>query len=467
MKSNKNTTVRMIRVLKLKVVFLLIGCCIACQNDDDQPQQDNAKKGFWLAADKGYVLEINDTKNTLFSINSTGCTILEDNLDFEASFGFPLDLDSPDELVGISKLSITTLKFERLADQSELCLPDQVFNTNDPKINFDYFWNLFNEYYAFFERRNVDWAQYKNMRAQITSENFYDILQELILLLNDGHVSISDESRGINISSGDVALLNRLNASLSGDLVIQSQEDYDTLYNRKLEIIASRYLKGEFEIDDQQKIAWGLLNDSTGYINSLEMQGFSTTEKTELEVLNTVLDRLMNDFKSAGISKLIIDMRFNGGGYDRVSLAIASRFANRERSVFSKKARLGAGFTESTSVAISPQGDFQFTGEIILLTSAITASAAEIFVLCLKDFPYVTIVGENTNGIFSDVLVHKLPNGAFVGLSNEVYEDAQGTIYEGVGIGPKETDMVPLFSNSDFIEEKDSGIDRALEILNN
>ena len=80
----------------------------------------------------------------------------------------------------------------------------------------------------------------------------------------------------------------------------------------------------------------------------------------------------------------------------------------------------------------------------------------------------MTIVGENTAGAFSTILEHVLPNGAEIGLSNEIYSDAQGVVFEVVGIGPdNEDNQVPFLSTLDFQEEVDSGIERALELLNN
>ncbi|WP_299313400.1 S41 family peptidase [uncultured Aquimarina sp.] len=452
--------------LKRCFLWIVLVSIIGCQSDDDTPVVvEETENGFWLAADKGYIIEINDGRSVLYNVNSVGCAILDDDFKTEEFAGLQLDLVNTNELIGTSELIASDIKFIRLENQNEFCLPDQIFQTEDPKINFDHFWNIFNDYYAFFETRNVNWVQYKNLREQVTSENFYETIGELVLLLNDGHVAIEDEENNIGIDAGLPGLLERLNASLSGDLIIDSGEDYDKLYNQRLEVIALNYFRGEFEVDESGNIAWSMLNSDIGYINILGMAGYSSDELTEIQTLNTVLDRMMNDIKSSGVSKLIIDTRFNGGGYDMVSVEIASRFVDQERPGFSKKARLGDSFTESTSVSVTPKGDFQFTDDIVLLTSPLTASAAEIFALCMKDLPYVTLLGDNTYGVFSDILVHVLPNGASVGLSNEVYSDAQGVVYEGVGIGPSQENNIPLFSNDDFDEEKDSGIDRAIQLL--
>ncbi|AXT52244.1 hypothetical protein D1818_15875 [Aquimarina sp. BL5] len=445
--------------------FILV-FVIGCQSDDDAPIIiEETINGFWLAADKGYIIEFTDDQDTLYGINTSGCSVLDDNFDADEFAGFQFDLVNANELIGVSELVASDLTFTRLENQNEFCLPDQILRTEDPKINFDHFWNIFNDYYAFFETRNVDWSQYESLRDQVTAENFYETIGELVLLLNDGHVIIEDEENNISIDAGLPSLLERLNAGLIGDLTIDSAEDYDRLYNQRFEVITLKYFGGEFEIDESENIAWGMLDSDIGYVNILGMEGYSADESTELQTLNTVLDRMMDDFENSGVSKLIIDTRFNGGGYDMVSVEIASRFVDQERLAFSKKARLGDSFTESTSISVTPKGNFQFTDDIVLLTSPLTASAAEIFTLCMKDLPYVTIVGDNTNGVFSDILVHVLPNGASIGLSNEVYSDAQGVVYEAIGIGPSEENRVPLFSNDDFNEEKDSGIDRAVELL--
>ena len=48
----------------------------------------------------------------------------------------------------------------------------------------------------------------------------------------------------------------------------------------------------------------------------------------------------------------------------------------------------------------------------------------------------VTGVGEATLGILSDNLYKRLPNGWEVSLSNEIYETADGTCWEMLGVPP-------------------------------
>ncbi|KZS38124.1 hypothetical protein AWE51_18950 [Aquimarina aggregata] len=463
-----NTKTETIKLVKTYLLVFILSIFTACQSDDDTPTiPEDSKNGFWLVADKGWVFEFTDEKDVFFNVNTAGCVIQDDNFIPEDFFGFTLNQVNENEIIGTSDLSDSEIKFTRLLDPNPSCLPDQISATKDPKVNFDHFWNIFNDYYAFFETRNVDWSQYENLRDQVTEDNLYDILEELVYLLEDSHVSIYDEESGVEIQSGDPKLLERLNANLSGDLFIENEDDYATLENQKGTIILTEYLGGNFEIDENGNILWGLINDTIGYIVISTMEGYGTNFGNELSALNTVLDTIMNDLEASGVTKLILDIRFNDGGYDTVALNMASRFMDQERTLYFKKARLGDGFTENKSFSVAPKGNFQFTNDIVLLTSPATVSAAELFTLCLKDLPYVTIVGENTNGAFSTILEHVLPNGAEIGLSNEIYSDAQGVVYEVVGIGPEnQENRVPFLSSLDFQEEKDSGIDRALELLN-
>jgi C-terminal processing protease CtpA/Prc len=74
----------------------------------------------------------------------------------------------------------------------------------------------------------------------------------------------------------------------------------------------------------------------------------------------------------------------------------------------------------------------------------------------------VTRIGQNTQGVFSDVLGRRLPNGWRFGLPNERFV-TNGKSYDGPGIPP--TIAVPVFSPADLESGRDSAIEKALEVL--
>ncbi len=96
--------------------------------------------------------------------------------------------------------------------------------------------------------------------------------------------------------------------------IIETGEDFFNLIDQKTNTIATTYLGGEFEVDPSGNIAWGLINDDVGYIFIGTMEGYGTNFNDELSTLNNALDVVMSDLEASGISKLILDLRFNDGG---------------------------------------------------------------------------------------------------------------------------------------------------------
>ena len=111
---------------------------------------------------------------------------------------------------------------------------------------------------------------------------------------------------------------------------------------------------------------------------------------------------------------------------------------------------------------INPQGDTQFTGPIVLLTCDSVFSGGEVFALALKELPYVTVIGDHTNGIFSYQLEKKLAGGWRYCLSYQVYFSADMVCYEGTGVP---ADIELLNKKSDILRGVDPLIVRALEVL--
>jgi carboxyl-terminal processing protease len=101
---------------------------------------------------------------------------------------------------------------------------------------------------------------------------------------------------------------------------------------------------------------------------------------------------------------VIVDLSLNSGGYDFVARAIAGRFA---------------------------------------ATRALACTAGEVAVLCFRTQPHVRHLGEPTRGGLSTVLSKPLPNGWRLSLSNEIFADHRGEVWEGRGIPPEV--RIPVF----------------------
>ena len=130
---------------------------------------------------------------------------------------------------------------------------------------------------------------------------------------------------------------------------------------------------------------------------------------------------------------VIVDLRFNGGGYETVALKLLSYFINEPKHILSVKAKKDNGYTKEQKYVLEPSENI-YKGKLIVLTSHRTASAAEIFALGTLAYPEIKRFGSSTNGIFSEILWKNLPNGWEFSLSNEVYSDQNGNVYEITGV---------------------------------
>jgi C-terminal processing protease CtpA/Prc len=98
------------------------------------------------------------------------------------------------------------------------------------------------------------------------------------------------------------------------------------------------------------------------------------------------------------------------------------------------------------------------------LIGPLTISAGETFAQALMGrTPRVTRIGENTQGVFSDVLGRRLPNGWRFGLPNEVFRAPEGATFDEVGISPDIA--VPVFADEDVAAGRDPALARALQVI--
>lgn len=126
------------------------------------------------------------------------------------------------------------------------------------------------------------------------------------------------------------------------------------------------------------------------------------------------MDKVFQDFKSAGITDLVVDLRFNSGGSETAARSLASYigrnidaskiFARRSYNAQVEKAikdnpELGSDYL-ITKFSDKPAnvGSLLQDGRIYILTSSRTASASELVINSLKPFMEVFLIGDTTYG---------------------------------------------------------------------
>ncbi|WP_245876802.1 S41 family peptidase [Streptomyces uncialis] len=336
-----------------------------------------------------------------------------------------------------------------------------------PLANFDVFWQTFEENYAFFAARGVDWdavrAKYRpKVTARTTPAELFDILAEMTAPLQDGHVALEADTPELTRS-----------ARVGREGTVAPSPEYD---ERVREFIERRDFGGvPLESHANGAIGYGELPGGIGYLRINRFTWYTPDApvyQTDAAELTKVLDRIVTRARTSGPGAwrgLIVDIRVNAGGMDQLGLSIASRLTDRSYQAYAKQARNDprddTRFTRRQTIGVVPAaGVPRYTGPIALLTGGSTVSAGETFTQALSERPSTVRIGANTQGIFSDVLGRTLPNGWKFSLSNERYTNPRGRSFEGPGIAPHV--RTPVFTEKEFAAGRDSAFDRAKALLN-
>ena len=286
---------------------------------------------------------------------------------------------------------------------------------SEPEALFEELWRAFDRTYALFGAKHVDWdalyAVYRpRVRAETTDDQLFDILASLLKHLNDNHVWLRSPERTFN----------------AGILAEMTMVDFS------LDLVRKKYLDSRFETrvstpEGEDVFTFGQISENVGYFH------FSSFGR--LADSGAAIDEIVERLKDA--RAIVVDVRDNGGGDDRVGKAIADRFADRQRLYMTTRTRDGPGhddFTEAKSWYVEPGGPRQFTRPVILLTHRFSVSAAENFALAMRTLPHVTVVGDTTSGVFADVYGDVLSNDWRFSVSYKLFEDAHGFCWEGLGV---------------------------------
>jgi carboxyl-terminal processing protease len=361
--------------------------------------------------------------------------------------------------------NITQFRFQKAVGLPEECAKASAMNP-DPIVNFDAAWKYFDTHYAFFAEHKVDWeAAYRRFRPRVTPQTspdeLYAIIGAMLSELNDRHVII-DREDGRQFRAGLGPILEPWFKEFT--TTPQGAENAIDYISMRMEpfkaIVEQQYIVGPIGKGGQGQIVWGRLKGDVGYIRLDSFSDYDERagykyQKAELE---TAIAAALRDLDN--VKALAIDMRFNLGGNDGLGLSLMSHFADNERVVYTKQARMGSGFTVLQKVTVAPAKP-RFTGKVAILIGNVTVSAGENFTIATLPFPHIFRVGETTAGALSDVLMKPLPNGWQVGISNEIFRAADGHDVEAIGIKP-DINVRNHFSRQTLTTKRDMVLETAL-----
>lgn len=446
--------------------------------------------GIWQMDGYGKIIEIGDNEVNTYDNTKISCIINSSLKRSEINQLGKFKVISKDTIN--LKLGITNYYLHRIKELPKEKFINDSIQRKNLKLNFDVFWHTLNENYAFFNERKLDWqsirVQYKNKLDTIKNElELYEILIEITDKLNDEHTSVRPTEDVRNAYEGKSDSLEETEST--ANLTIAELE----------ENILNKYVKDPIKygksLYGNGLLNYGVTENNIGYIQLNNMIFFSdygisdslsgydflfaylnesnqnpNYQEDEIEGIRKFMSSIVDKFKST--DAIILDLRFNYGGYDVVALEILKHFIHSRTKVFSKKAKTITGFTEPQSFIVTPT-EKTYNKPVFFLTSHQTSSAPESLLIASMPVKNIKIIGSRTMGITSDVLEKKLPNGWDLYLSNEILTNYKGDCFEQVGI-PADIEVDYPKDEAQFIQylagklnNGDEAIEKVFELVGN
>ena len=190
--------------------------------------------------------------------------------------------------------------------------------------------------------------------------------------------------------------------------------------------------------DKEQDVTWKKLSSKVGYID-----------------VRSMLDGVDKQFSKAFASLsrlpfLIVDIRNNGGGSSSVGDFIAQHLIKGERTIWN-------------GTTLSPSAD-AYKGKVIILSGVVTVSAAESFLITMKESGDAIVVGTPSAGdTGGNPRLFKTTYGMYywVPIGHPFKSSPKGFPLEGEGVKPHH--LVPM-KVDDFLTGKDTQLSYAEEL---
>lgn len=165
-----------------------------------------------------------------------------------------------------------------------------------------------------------------------------------------------------------------------------------------------------------------VLDDGIGY---LEIQQFGETTGEECRTI-------MKEFVSEGVTRVIIDLRDDGGGYLSALQNVMGCFVKDGTVVMRQE------YSDGTVTEIKSHGDpFKQIEKCVLLINANTASAAEVFTLAMKELrPETETVGVLSYGKGTVQITRMFDDGSALKYTTSKWTSPSGVWVNKEGIEP-------------------------------
>lgn len=205
-------------------------------------------------------------------------------------------------------------------------------------------------------------------------------------------------------------------------------------------------------------VATDVLPSGNGYIR---FDGFQPAITKEFR-------QALERFKNA--PGLVVDLRRNGGGDLGVLLPIAGFFFDKKTLFAKDKTRSGKPLSEFAGIFRLPlelyvgrPGDQIYSGPVVILVDARSASSSEVFAAGMQDSQRAKIVGSQSCGCVLGIARPRvMKGGGVLEMSEVLWFSPKGRKLEGTGIFPDET-VAPTLR--DLQRRRDPAIEAAEKLL--
>ena len=212
-------------------------------------------------------------------------------------------------------------------------------------------------------------------------------------------------------------------------------------------------------VRDNEEITFTLvreeINNVSAYIDYRDDVAILTISRFD-EKTGELVSQLAQEAVDRSVSKIILDLRGNGGGYVDAAKAVLSLWIDGQLIVEQKS----ADGTYDEKVYADRGKAILADIPTIVLTNAATASSSEIVAGALQDYGLATIMGETSFGKGSVQSLINLDDGALLRVTIAKWYTPNGQNINGDGIEP---DVVVERSYDQINHDIDPQLDAALE----
>ena len=189
--------------------------------------------------------------------------------------------------------------------------------------------------------------------------------------------------------------------------------------------------------------------------------GYIRLETFSSSVSNQVEDAI-NDLNNHGMTSLVIDLRYNSGGFLSAAENVASLFLEKGKTIYSLTNKKG-------STAIKDKTKASMNIPIVVIINKGSASAAEILAAALKDSYGATLVGTVSYGKGKVQQTYTLKDGSMAKYTSAKWDRPNGENIDGIGIKPDyEIELETVNDeNGEIVSVRDTQLEKAKELLMN